>query len=144
MKRLEMITMRLGDLDKLKQELILDYAYAAADIVDSQPTIEPENLPVVKELREQLEAEKNKVIKIQYDCEEMTIKQICDRLRYAEQKLEEVTAEMDAAVRDMHHNTKCFICAHLPADGNMSHCKHYASCGLGYIHWKWRYPQKEK
>lgn len=98
MKRLEMITMRLGDLDKLKQELILDYAYAAADIVDSQPTIEPENLPVVKELREQLEAEKNKVVKIQYDCEEMTIKQICDRLRYAEQKLEEVTAERDSAL----------------------------------------------
>lgn len=56
--------MRLGDLDKLKQELISDYAYAAADIVDSQPTIELENLPVVKELREQLEkvtAERDKI-----------------------------------------------------------------------------------
>ena len=59
-------------------------------------------------------------------------------------ELARVMAERDAAVRDMHHNTKCFICAHLPADGNMSHCKRYAACGLGYIHWKWRGPQKEE
>lgn len=57
--------------------------------------------------------------------------------------LEKVTAERDAALRDMRQNTKCFICAYLPVDGNMAHCKYYANCGLGYRCWKWRGTQKE-
>lgn len=140
--------MRLGDLDKLKQELILDYAYAAADIVDSQPTIEPENLPVVKELKEQLEAEKNKVVKIQYDCEEMTIKQICDRLRYAEQKLEEVTEERDAAILDMealmwHSGDGCEICQHKIVEQRHPYTR--LGCKLvGCCQPKWKGQKKEK
>lgn len=77
------------------------FPYVVADC----PTIDPEKLPIVQQLRKELKA---------------------------------IKAERDAAVRDMHKNTKCFICMHLPADGNMAHCKHYAACGLNYIHWKWR------
>lgn len=38
--------MRLGDLDALKADLIHDYAYAAASMVDKQPTIDA--VPVVR------------------------------------------------------------------------------------------------
>ena len=58
--------------------------------------------------------------------------------------LEKATAERDAAVRDMHQNAKCFVCANLPEDRNMEHCMHYSSCGLNYMHWVWRGPQKEE
>lgn len=47
-------------------------------------TIDPETLPIVRKLRKELEHERNKVVKIQYDCNEYTIKQLCDRLRAAE------------------------------------------------------------
>ena len=57
--------------------------------------------------------------------------------------LEKATAERDAAVRDMHQNAKCFVCANLPEDRNMEHCMHYSSCGLNYMHWVWRGLQKE-
>lgn len=59
------------------------------------------------------------------------------------EELAQVTAERNAAVRDMHQNAKCFVCANLPADRNMAHCKHYAGCGLNYMHWVWRGPHKE-
>lgn len=82
----------------------------AIELLGMMPTINPENLPIVRQLRAELAR---------------------------------VTAERDAAVRDMHQNTKCFICARLPEDGNMAHCKHYAGCGLNYMHWVWRGPHKE-
>lgn len=37
--------MRLGDLDALKADLIHDYAYAAASMVDKQPTIDAVPVP---------------------------------------------------------------------------------------------------
>lgn len=78
---------------------------------DAVKPIDPENLPIVRQLREELAR---------------------------------VTAERNAAVRDMHQNAKCFVCANLPADRNMEHCMHYSSCGLNYMHWAWRGPQKEE
>ena len=50
--------------------------------------------------------------------------------------IEKLQAERDLAVQDLHTNTKCHICKHLPSDGNMTHCPKYASCGLGYIHFE--------
>lgn len=83
----------------------------AIELLGMMPTINPENLPIVRQLREELA---------------------------------QVTAERNAAVRDMHQNAKCFVCANLPADRNMEHCMHYSSCGLNYMHWAWRGPQKEE
>ena len=104
--------MRLGDLDALldKQESLYMKGHVlfhgvTAYAIENAPTIDPESLPIVQQLRAELER---------------------------------VKAERDAVVRDMHQNAKCFICMHLPDDGNMAHCKHYAACGLTYIHWKWR------
>lgn len=54
--------MRLGDLEQLKEEILWGNVYlsekevnALVDAVDNQPTIDPETLPIVRELREQLE-----------------------------------------------------------------------------------------
>lgn len=59
-------------------------------------------------------------------------------------EMERLQAERDMAVKDLHATTKCHICQHLPDDGNMTHCPHYASCGLAYIHFKWRGATKER
>lgn len=45
---------RLIDANAAKEELELDYAYAAAKLIDNVPTIDPETLPIVRELREKL------------------------------------------------------------------------------------------
>lgn len=42
---------------------------------------------LVKQLQIELEAERNKHIKIQYKNEELSINEICNRLKYAESKL---------------------------------------------------------
>lgn len=53
--------MRLGDLDALRQDWLEngenEYVYdtnSFLESIDEQPTIDPEDLPIVKELREQL------------------------------------------------------------------------------------------
>lgn len=61
-------------------------------------TIDPETLPIVQELREQLEQEKNKKVKIKYDDSIMTIKEICDRLKNAEQQLSKVKNALNGAL----------------------------------------------
>lgn len=57
--------------------------------------------------------------------------------------IEKLQAERDLAIQDLHTNTKCHICKHLPNSGNMTHCPKYASCGLGYIHFEWRGATKQ-
>lgn len=54
--------MRMGDLEQLKEEILWGNVYlsekeigALVDAVDNQPTIAPESLPVVQQLREELE-----------------------------------------------------------------------------------------
>lgn len=109
--------MRLGDLDEAKRNLFSYYsfvnerthksnymgetlmAYEVADMiddcVDNTPTIDPETLPIVRELRE---------------------------------KLERVTAERDAAVRQLSEIEDCDTCKH-------------RSCiprgGFGRCKWEW-------
>ncbi len=74
----------------------------------------------------------------------LTFGDILDLLNRQNAEMERLQAERDMAVKDLHANTKCHICQHLPDDGNMTHCPHYASCGLAYIHFKWRGATKER
>lgn len=60
------------------------------------------------------------------------------KLLQMQAQLEQAKAERDAAITDMQQNTKCFICKHLPKDRNMTHCKYFDRCGLGYLNWEWR------
>lgn len=46
---------RLIGAEQAKETLEHDYAYAAAELLDEVPTIDPETLPIVQELREKLE-----------------------------------------------------------------------------------------
>lgn len=53
--------MRLGDLEQLKEEILWGNVYlsekeigALVDEIDNQPTIDPESLPIVRQLREDL------------------------------------------------------------------------------------------
>ena len=105
---------KLIDANNYKESLKalpdIDGKRAAIELMVMMPTINPESLPIVRQLRAELAR---------------------------------VTAERDAAVRDMHQNAKCFVCANLPEDRNMEHCMHYSSCGLNYMHWVWRGLQKE-
>lgn len=103
--------MRLINADDVGSGMAIEWQKALVKAeIDDAPTIDPETLPIVRQLRAELAR---------------------------------VTAERDAAVQDLCVDTKCFICAHLPDDGNMAHCEHYARCGLNYWLWKWRGPQKE-
>ena len=110
--------MRLGNLDEAKKKLFSYYSfvnenthksnymgetlmsYEVTDMIEdcmaNTPTIDPESLPIVRELREQLECERNRRIKIQYNYHEYTIKQLCDKLKNTEEQLAKVTAELDA------------------------------------------------
>ena len=55
-----------------------------------------------------------------------------------ETEIERLKSERDMSVKDLYAGTRCRICRHLPDNGNMTHCQHYASCGLAYIHFMWR------
>lgn len=86
----------------------LDYCdhFDLDEWLNEQPTINPETLPIVRELlaklgnkedevrywknrAKELGEEKNPHIKIQYNCREYTIKELCDELQFAEEKLAE-------------------------------------------------------
>lgn len=47
--------MRLIDYDKAWTELVYAHEPYAADLIQMMPTIDPETLPIVRELREELE-----------------------------------------------------------------------------------------
>lgn len=79
-----------------------------------------------------------------HTCLRYEYKAIFDLLNRQKAEMERLQAERDMAVKDLHANTKCHICQHLPDDGNMTHCPHYASCGLAYIHFKWRGATEER
>lgn len=62
--------MRLGDLEQLKEEILWGNVYlsdnevnALVDAISNQPTIDPETLPIVKELRAELERQKRRADK---------------------------------------------------------------------------------
>lgn len=152
--------MRLVDANNLKQlikEYMLDYKNAPTRLSvckaflsmlgdkNQTPTIEPETLPIVQELRKQLEQEKNKKIKIKYDDCIMTIGEICERLSNAEQQLEKVTAERDQAVEDLNtlrkrSGWKCEACYY------NDHYNRDICTGCEYNNdnnWQWRGVQEE-
>lgn len=116
---------------------------AACEQIKKMPTIDPETLPIVQELREQLEQEKNKKIKIKYDDCIMTIGEICERLRNAEQQLEKVTAERNKAINDLYSVIKndlsaCEYCKNKSNDCDK--CKSW----VGQEGWEWKGLQEVK
>lgn len=101
-----------------------DYAYgwnnALQAITEASPTIDPETLPLVRQLREELEREKR----------------LCDDL----QKDLAVTAnERDAALERVKHYAGCWECK----------VREEGECAMPFFKdecsdWKWRGPQKEE
>lgn len=120
----------------------------------------------IEQLLETVEAMKNPHIKVQIDCEELTIKEVCDKIERLKKraeaaesrvkelefnrpvqvdgdvfelavKLAEVTAERDKAISDFHKAVK--------ENGICSSCKHrFKECaGIcmcdadGEDHWEW-------
>lgn len=85
----------------------------------------------IEKLLETVEAMKNPHIKIQIDCEELTIKEVCD-------KIEWLKKERDKAVETLKNSSHTFkFC-----DG----CKHFGEkCSVSYYwcddasenHWEW-------
>lgn len=101
-----------------------DYAYgwnnALQAITEASPTIDPETLPLVRQLREELEREKR----------------LCDDL----QKDLAVTAnERDAALERVKHYAGCWECK----------VREEGECAMPFFKdecsdWEWRGPQKEE
>lgn len=87
--------------------------------VDAQPTIDPESLPIVRQLREELAREKR----------------LCDNL----QKDLAITAnERDAALERVKHYAGCWECK----------VREEGTCAMPFFKdecsdWEWRGPQKE-
>ena len=126
--------MRLGDLDALfcqfwgkadpfkEQPLVKPSAVwsKAATMAREAPTIDPESLPIVRQLREELAREKR----------------LCDDL----QKDLAVTAnERNAALDRVRHYTGCWECK-TREEGNCT----MPFCQDGCSGWEWRGPQKEE
>lgn len=95
--------MRLGDLEQLKEEILwgnvyllekevnalVDEVNALVDAVDNQPTIDPETLPIVQKLREQLEQTK------------IELEAMRTAANSLKMHLEKVTQERDALLQKM-------------------------------------------
>ena len=91
----------------------------AIQLLYDQPTIDPESLPIVRQLREELAREKR----------------LCDDL----QKDLAITAnERDAALDRVRHYAGCWECK-TREEGNCA----MPFCKDGCSGWKWRGPQKE-
>ena len=117
--------MRLGDLDEAKKKLFSYYSfvnenthksnymgetlmsYEVADMIDdcmdNTPTIDPETLPIVRELRSRNKRLKA-VVKVQLEqLREKTsvIDELCEKVANLDEKLQRVTMERDAAVSEI-------------------------------------------
>lgn len=149
--------MRLIDANKLIEQLdgiISDYTSngafpngydinSAIDSLTDAPTIDPETLPIVRQLREELARvtaerdaiKKNPPVEIQADAFALAV------------ELAKVTAERDAAVEQLHGY--CFACKHYTPyhnDGLCATCKHERACFKPWDavdRWQWRGPQKK-
>lgn len=119
--------MRLGDLDEAKKKLFSYYSfvnenthksnymgetlmsYEVADMIedcmDNTPTIDPETLPIVQELKEKL----NNAI-AERDYYGKCWKQMEDYTEEVFQQLDKVTAERDAAISDLYYACACETC----------------------------------
>lgn len=88
-------------------------------VIAEQPTIDPETIPLVRQLREELAREKR----------------LCDDL----QKVIAITAnERDAALDRVRHYAGCWECK-TREEGNCA----MPFCKDGCSGWEWRGPQKE-
>lgn len=109
--------MRLGDLDSVEQKVkaksdslfdsgepILSGAVmAVCGIIHNQPTIDPETLPLVQELRSRNKRLKA-VVKVQLEqLREKTaeIDELCEKVADLDEKLKRVKAERDAAIKEL-------------------------------------------
>ena len=72
------------------------------------------------------------------NCTVDLMKETLNLINRQKAEIEQLKEERDMAVKDIYCSTKCFICKNMPSDGNMTHCSNYSSCGLAYIHFKWR------
>jgi len=62
-----------------------------------------------------------------------------DTIKKLTDELEKAKTIMNLAIDDLKVNGKCPICKNLPENGKFTDCPYYASCGLAYVHFKWRY-----
>lgn len=113
-----------------------------ARTIENAPTIDPETIPIVRQLREELArvtAERdalrmNPPVEIQADAFALAV------------ELAKVSAERDAAVKDLYTIRDCSTCALQYTDKCileecMDPC---CSFGSGDVPYKWRGPQKEE
>lgn len=120
----EVIHMHLIDADELKKEAvpyvrgtygysakIEDWAILVSDI-NKFPTIDPESLPIVKQLREEIDKLNSEIKdRERYSIEQHSaIHQYRDDLRIAKKELEIATKERSMAIEHLHGY--CPACAH--------------------------------
>lgn len=131
--------MRLGDLGQLYDAVYdnwcgseVDLVLDLLDFIKDSPTIDPETLPIVQELRKELEQYKSLGVKpeqiallIKFFRERTSaeyiagdMKLVADSVRVSslEQELAKVTAERDAAISDLYEARSCKTCALLFTD----------------------------
>lgn len=127
----------------------LNIARPAIRNVDAIKPIDPETLPIVRELREKLEQTDRELrnVKYCYDIAKNGERQLRRQVNevtaeWAEcvKKLEQVTAERDAAVRDLYIAKDCNTCALRFTDDClleewMDPCNSFA---YGNVPYKWR------
>lgn len=96
------------------------------------------------DLKRDLEVERNKHIKIQYENEEYTINQFCKLLKNTESELKHVKCERDKAIADIPH--KCWSCANGFFDDSGFNCDqiHYRFNNPDCLSWKWRGAREDK
>ena len=98
------------------------------------------NIGLLKEALDLINRQKAEIERLQKEANlvSMQFQDIQERQEESQAEIKRLKEERDMAVKDIYCNTKCFICKNMPSDGNMEHCPNYSSCGLAYIHFKWR------
>lgn len=107
--------MRLGDLDALREDWLEngenEYVYDTNSFlssIDDQPTIDPETLHIVQDLRS-INKRLKAVVKVQLEqLREKTaeIDELCEKVADLDEKLHRVTAERDAVKHDIEEAMK--------------------------------------
>lgn len=126
--------------------------FIKADDLFSAPTIDPETLPIVRQLRGELENCKQELrqIKYCYDIAKNGEKQLRKQndeiiASWSEcaKKLKQVTAERDAAVDDLSNRPHRTTCKHGERCDYISVITGMPDCHA-CEEWEWRGPQKEE
>lgn len=136
--------MRLGDLDALSEKMKGTNRYFDIKFdIDEMPTIDPETLPIVKELRAEIERLNRGIENLSKNVESAYKQR--DELRA---ELEKVKAERDAAVKQLHgYCPACKNYTENQCDGPCSECKHeyyqYKDAS-SKDNWEWRGVNEDK